>query len=308
MFSRLREHFGTAGLIVAIVALIAALAGGAIAATGGSGGGKATASAKGKQGPRGKTGKTGPAGPAGATGPAGAAGPTGAQGAQGEQGEKGEKGAKGDKGLTGTTGTSVTVAGEATGSANCEGRGGASFEAEGSSTKQYACNGKEGPKGADGETGFTKTLPSGKTETGLWNFGAIPKGDSPADPAHDSIFEPISFPIPLAEPIGPDKVHFLTQEQTENKSEPKCPGTVENPQAAPGHLCVYTSRESHEVVIPAEEEQPERVIGAFIGLGPDNAEGAGGASTSGALLQFIIYTEGAFARGSWAVTAPLPAP
>ena len=44
--SRLREHLGTAGLVVAIVALVAALAGGAIAANGGSGDGKATASAK----------------------------------------------------------------------------------------------------------------------------------------------------------------------------------------------------------------------------------------------------------------------
>jgi len=89
MLSRLREHLGTAGLIVAVVALVAALAGGAIAATGG---GKATTSAKGKPGPRGKTGKTGPAGPQGPAGAAGAKGDAGAAGANGSNGSNGANG------------------------------------------------------------------------------------------------------------------------------------------------------------------------------------------------------------------------
>jgi hypothetical protein len=107
MFSRLREHFGTAGLIVAIVALVAALAGGAIAATGGSSGGKAAASAKAKKGPRGPKGPkgdTGPAGPAGPAGPQGSAGPKGDTGAPGANGTDGAKGATGPTGLDGKDG------------------------------------------------------------------------------------------------------------------------------------------------------------------------------------------------------------
>jgi Collagen triple helix repeat (20 copies) len=138
MFSRLREHFGTAGLVVAIVALIAALGGGAYAATGGQAGGKATASAKGKQGKQGKPGKTGKTGPAGPAGPAGPTGPAGPVGAKGEAGPKGDTGATGPAGPTGATG--------ATGAA-----------------------------GKNGTTGFTETLPAGKTETGTWSGSALEK-------------------------------------------------------------------------------------------------------------------------------------
>jgi len=134
MLSRLREHFGTAGLVVAIVALVAALGGGAYAATGGSGDGKASASAaKGKPGPRGKTGKTGPAGPQGPAGPAGAKGDTGPAGSNGTNGTNGVTGPTGAKGATGAT----------------------------------------GKNGVDGETGFTETLPSEMTETGGWVFGEM---------------------------------------------------------------------------------------------------------------------------------------
>jgi Collagen triple helix repeat (20 copies) len=105
MLSRLRTHFGSAGLIVAIVALIAALGGGALAATGGGGSG-ASASA-GKQGPRGKqgkTGKTGPQGPAGAAGAQGPAGPVGPAGAKGDTGNAGAQGIPGPQGIQGIQG------------------------------------------------------------------------------------------------------------------------------------------------------------------------------------------------------------
>jgi Collagen triple helix repeat (20 copies) len=136
--SRLREHFGTAGLVVAIVALVAALAGGAIAANGGSDGGKATASAKGKQGPRGKTGKTGKTGPQGPAGPAGPQGPVGPKGDTGAPGANGSDGAKGATGATGPTGDI----------------------------------GPTGDTGPTGETGFVEALPSEATMKGTWWFQA----------------------------------------------------------------------------------------------------------------------------------------
>lgn len=98
--SRLRRHFGMAGLVVSIVALVAALGGGAIAANS-----DATTSAKGKPGPRGKTGKTGPAGPAGPAGPVGPAGAVGPAGPVGPVGPKGDTGPAGEDGTTGFTET-----------------------------------------------------------------------------------------------------------------------------------------------------------------------------------------------------------
>ena len=87
MFSKLREQFGTAGLILSVVAIVLALAGGAIAANGG-----ASASKAGPRGPRGKTGKTGPAGPQGPAGPAGPAGTNGTNGKSGAAGPEGPEG------------------------------------------------------------------------------------------------------------------------------------------------------------------------------------------------------------------------
>jgi hypothetical protein len=136
MLSRIREHFGSAGLVVAIVALVAALAGGAIAANGGADGGKATASAKGKPGPRGKTGKTGPAGPAG---PAGAPGPAGPQGPAGANGAPGAQGATGPTGKTGSAG-------------------------------EAGAEGPTGPAGPSCNENGECLLPVGATETGVWSF------------------------------------------------------------------------------------------------------------------------------------------
>jgi Collagen triple helix repeat (20 copies) len=109
---RLKEPFGKAGLIVAVVALVFAMLGGAYAATGGNSS-KATASAKqGKQGKQGKTGKTGPAGPAGTAGPAGPAGAkgdTGAAGSNGKDGTNGTNGKNGTNGEDGETGFTETL-------------------------------------------------------------------------------------------------------------------------------------------------------------------------------------------------------
>jgi hypothetical protein len=160
MFSRLREHFGAAGLAVAIIALIAALAGGAVAATGGSSDGKATASAtKGKPGPRGKTGKPGPQGPAG---PAGAQGPAGAPGAKGDAGAPGANGANGANGLKGATGPTGPT-------------------------------GEEGEAGEPGILHPGETLPSEATETGTWRF--VSAG---TEEVKEYLPTPISFPIPLS--------------------------------------------------------------------------------------------------------------
>lgn len=205
MFSRLREHFGIAGLVVAIVALVAALGGGAYAANGSSGGGKATASAKGKPGPRGKTGKAGPPGPAG---PQGAVGP------------KGDTGAAGASGKDGVSVTSVAATvGE------CP-NGGAKFASASGTSK--VCNGK------DGETGFTERLPSERTETGVWNISPLS-----AVPASSLVETDLSFSIPLENEIPASNVHFEPAAGFVGQEAADCPGSAAEPTAEPGHLCAY---------------------------------------------------------------------
>jgi hypothetical protein len=244
MFSYLRNHFGMPG-VIAVAALVFAMIGGAYAANGGGGAdSKATASAKAKKGPRGPKGPKGDAGP------------------QGPKGDTGTSGSNGSNGTNGTSPTGAAFAGEADG---CK-EGGVKFV--GANTT-VACN------GVKGQTGFTKTLPSGETEIGTWSFGQT---SSDAQQALSSI----SFVIPLsAAPI----VQFIN---TAGEEAEDCPGTAAAPAAAKGVLCVYR----------------EPGAGTFLG-----AE----ASPGGATLFFSTPTkveEGGeqvniptFAYGTWAVTA-----
>jgi hypothetical protein len=214
MLSRLREHLGSAGLIVAIVALVAALGGGAYAASGGSGGGKATASAKqGKQGKQGKTGPAGPAGPAGPTGPTGPAGPAGSTGAKGDTGAPGAAGAVGATGAAGAKGT--------TGAAGPAGAAGPT-----------------GPAGADGSPWVVGTAPSGAILKGTWS---LPPAEAAAE--DDEFFVPISTGVPLPVTVNTNPV-VVSVDPGGDGSAFGCNGSVENPTIEPkefleGVVCLY---------------------------------------------------------------------
>lgn len=276
MISRLREHLGGAGLVLAAVALIVALGGGAMAATGGSGGGsggEATASAKGPRGKQGKTGKTGKTGPAGPAGPAGATGPTGA---------KGDAGAAGSSGTPGTSATTESFAGAAHGCTE----GGVVVKS--ASPEAIVCNGK---KGTDGTTGFTKVLPPGETETGTWWFQG-----------NGGLFQaaPISFSIPLS-PVAAaetDEVIFMNPGDT----NPECPGTLKDPKAAEGILCIYNGKESSVAAPPTTVYRPD-----FEEPGVEEESGVPGTGvgTSGVLLYYDSgYNNASFQGGSFAITSP----
>lgn len=281
MYRQLRDKIGTAGLIVAIIALIVALGGGAYAASGG-GGGKATASAKAKKGPR------GPRGPKGAPGAPGAPGTQGTQGPAGPQGPAGAPGPQGPPGAPGAPGLSVAVK-EANGVEECPDVGGSIVEvATKPETEKEVCNGAEGEKGDPGDPWtLGGTVPSGKTLTGTWAFIA-PSGSG------ESIFAPISFPIPLASfPAGPSHVHF----EGEAGFESACPGLVTNPTANAGELCVYRNEFGFETLVNAKFE---RIVP------PTSAENPEGSKVGAVLVFSFTGTPGEVARGlgSWAVTAP----
>ena len=126
-------------------------------------------------------------------------------------------------------------------------------------------------------SGFTAALPVGSTETGAWAFYA--------PPGFQVASAPISFNIPLAAPLDSAHVHY----STEATFGTFCEGTVEEPTAKTGELCVY-QREIREAESPAIE-----VLGST----------AHGASPGGAFVGFLNNSEteaAGRANGSWAVT------
>lgn len=254
MYRRLHNQFGTAGMILSVVAIVLALAGGAIAASGG------------KPGPRGKTGKTGKTGPQGPQGLAGTAGTNGTNGKDGAPGAPGKDG-------TSVSGEAIPV-----GNAECASKAGGVKYTSASGTNAV-CNGK------DGQTGFTETLPSGKTETGSWattgtpiNFGFFGTG----------VLTPISFNIPLAAAPTPVVIGIEEGEGEPNEAAAiangECVGTVESPGAGKGKLCIFT-----QVFFTKN----------LAAVSPAFAYSAGATL----LVQAVEGTEPLSASGTWAVTA-----
>lgn len=284
----IREPFGTAGLIVAVIALVAALAGGAYAAGGLTGKQKKEVTKIAKK----------YAGKPGATGPAGPAGPAGASG---------KDGANGQDGAAGTNGVSVTS--QAATAGECPAGGTKFTSASGTSA---VCNGK------NGTTGFTETLPSGKTETGTWGFGAVAPAATPAPSVpSNGLFSFISFAVPLETDLPPETAHYIAEngkelklkinssfeiegsEAVDQASPAPCPGSVEAPEALPGHLCVYEAYESDDLTITSE------MIGKATGDAPPPL--SFGVGRTGAMINAYLInkpTTEVKAWGTWAVTAP----
>jgi hypothetical protein len=247
----IREPFGLAGLIVACVALVAALGGGAYAASGGlSGKQKKEVEKIVKQ-------------------------HAGEPGAPGTTGTNGKDGSNGKDGAAGKDGVNVTFSPAS--EAACP-SGGSVFKA--ASGETTICN---------GETGFTETLPSGKTETGTWAGTVFENGSVP-----------ISFSVPLAVPIAEADTKVIPEGGT---PPPECenPGhagaaSVENPEAKPGFLCVYVDLAQTSEVIGIDPP------GFDAGVAHD------GTGTTGAFVILErLSTPGephGKARGTWAVTAP----
>ena len=278
MFSALRRRLSYAN-VAATLALLFAMSGGALAAS------KflitstkqikpsVLAQLKGKSGANGTPGAAGPAGPAGAQGPAG---------------PQGTPGTSGKDGAAGTSASTVSFSGAQHG---CKEGG---VEVKSASPAAFVCNGE---KGASGQTGFTETLPSGKTETGSWsvyqpNIVGVAQ-DRP----------PISFPIPISLKEGESGKAFYFNKALTAANEfgtSGCSGTVQKPTAPAGTLCVYTVSEAQ-----TEVEEVE------VFLGSTSEEHFGVFGPDGAIMGVALVTNGTEAKpaefaayGTWAVTAP----
>jgi hypothetical protein len=304
LYHRFKDRFGTAGVVLGVIAIVLAIGGSAIA---GSGGLNPKQKKEVKAIAKSFAGKPGAPGAAGPTGPAGIAGP------------KGDNGTNGTNGANGTAGESVEVnAYEGEKCEEAEGEEGAEFT-NGTGTA-YACNGKEGKAGSPWTAGGT--LPPSTvegcpcTETGTWSTGARLASETEVEAA-------ISFPIPLAaelsasspsDPTAPEQVHYVYVSEGKNTERivnwsgsaieevesTQCLGSVTEPTAEPGNLCIYQGQRSGIETSAAFPGPPfsnydiRRVSGV----------GSGGALKVGAFLVLKSNAGGAYALGTWAVTAP----
>ena len=282
MFKRIREQFGTAGLVVAIVAMVVAAAGTAIAAGGltKSQEKQVTKIAKkfaGKDGEKGATGATGAQGAKGDPGAQGAKGDPGAPGAKGDPGEPGEEG-KSPEGFPFAAGSPASVA-------HCGGMAGVEYEVEGSGEPHYVCDGKEGSPWTAGGT-----LPPNATETGAWAITGT-------EAETEGIAVPISFSVPLPFPLKSAHVHYgEPNEGGVFSATGACPSTTaSNPKAKPGELCVYIGREPEATLAPP----PSSTSGIF----PYFSGVTQGASRAGAVLVFLPLEPVVFCGGTFAVTS-----
>jgi len=274
MISRVRRRFTYANVLMTL-AFVFAMSGGAYAAS------KYVITSTKQISPKvlkSLVGKTGPAGVAGKEGAPGKEGVPGKEGPAGKEGAAGKEGKEGPEGPKGETG-SVGAKGET------------------------GATGPAGPAGKNGTGGgFSKTLPSGETETGTWTSQIYTE-------THRS-FSPISFAIPLANPIGRNEAYYVTLEEQkkENGKEPpaECSGSVEEPKASKGTLCVYQGGTYLET--PTNSIHVEGICPPSETF---NTCGKGGTGKAGAILTILFSNAGinpaeeeGYIQGSWAVTAP----
>jgi hypothetical protein len=143
--------------------------------------------------------------------------------------------------------------------------------------------GIKGDKGDPGEPGPfpTDNLPSGVTMRGVYRAGA--QGDVAGISQNG-----ISFAFPLASDPIP---HYIT---VGTIAPAECPGTLAQPEADPGHLCVYEQNHSANIGTSQTINNPITNTGNSaskfgFAISIQTAGGGGGNNF--------------FAVGSWAVTA-----
>jgi hypothetical protein len=135
-----------------------------------------------------------------------------------------------------------------------------------------ALRGARGPRGPAGSpASYPSTLPSGRTETGVFAIRTTSPG-----PGTDAPDDPISFGLPLA--------------SSPTRGGPSdCTGSVGNPTAAPGKFCLYPNQNVN--------------VGVVFVLDPGT--GVEGTSRQGVILVARAAAAGdKIYRGTWAVTAP----
>lgn len=148
-------------------------------------------------------------GKAGAPGAAGPAGPVGPQGPAGADGGPGKEGATGKEGPQGPPGK----------------------------------EGKKGEQGEPGTTGFAEELPSEKTEQGSWSAASYGGEEAVLGGVYHGVASTavsFAFPINFFPESSNNTLHYVNHEGV---TPPGCTGSVEEPGADPGNLCIFAKVE-----------------------------------------------------------------
>jgi len=277
---RVVAHAGSCGAGQASVSWNIAGRSGARGATGAKG----PQGLEGEFGANGVTGATGPVGasPAGAVGAEGAAGHGGSTGSVGVVGSTGQRGATGPTGATGATGVT-----------------GLGSEGASGPTGETGPGGPSGPAGPTGKT-FPKSLPVGNSEVGVWGAFA---GEEPELAPLYLTGGNVSFVVPIPEVINEEShaIYLNAAETAEEDSmrpaakKEHCTGTLNEPTAESGYMCVYTGLEEK-----SENAEFHGII---------RANGQDGVQRTGAEVSFEVLepprapeVSRLNVRGTWAVT------
>jgi hypothetical protein len=129
---------------------------------------------------------------------------------------------------------------------------------------------------------YLGTMPAGTTARGVWSTSGR------AAAAEDFADDSIAFPQPMR--VAP-AVHIIAIGEP---TPPACRGSVTNPGARPGHLCIFSGWQ--------DNSDDNGAHGAF---DPTDVLGPPGASRFGADVYTFAAAPGTFtAAGTWAATAP----
>jgi hypothetical protein len=140
--------------------------------------------------------------------------------------------------------------------------------------------GPQGAKGDKGDPGSIAVVPSGKTIRGVY----VLSFDAAAGAGTTSF----SFGATLPSAPAAPPANFIDVGEGPTAS---CPGSAGNPQAAPGHLCVYEAHQSHT-------DQGATIFHPSSGITyQSDAYGAG-------LWKTSVGPGRAESYGTWAATAP----
>ena len=156
--------------------------------------------------------------------------------------------------------------------------------------------GAQGAPGAQGPAGpFPDVLPSGKTLTGVYSVTGV------ATQAGQYFDSPISFGFRFA--AAPTVVTVGFDDTAGEAAAAGCPGTANEPKAAPGKVCLYEMGHDNVAAYPVFVEadgEPARVAGYKPPFGA-----YGTATQSGTIAEVYSASAGnLFNNGTWAATSP----
>lgn len=154
--------------------------------------------------------------------------------------------------------------------------------------------GPQGPPGPAGPSvlpGPGQRIPPGTTVTGAWGFAFVNQGD-----ASERFAVQVALPLPAGVPLGIDDVNFDDGVRNTSDVDASCSGTVAEPTAPAGRVCLYVNAE--DLGLGATLPRSVRLTGDAYGL--SRAVNHRGFTVSANVTAGLSLD----AAGTWAYTEP----